>query len=84
MVNHCFKLHQLTAGEVNGIKRRMERFTKRGVKVTILKQVVYIHLQEHQKYDAIANLLIDMSHFNKLQTSAKNMAWLKQWRPDFK
>lgn len=78
MAQHCFKLHDLTAAEMNCTKKRLAYFVKHGVKVTFLKKVVYIHLGEDQKYTAIGNLLSNMA--DKLQVSDKNSAWLKSWQ----
>ena len=84
MANHCFKLQQLTAGEMNAVKYTMRFFTKRGVKVTYLRRVVYIHLQEDQKYTVIGIMLTRYHRANKLQASAANMAWINKWHPDFR
>lgn len=84
MANHCFKLHQLTAGEMNYIKREMRFFVKRGVKVTYLRRVAYIHLQEDQKYTVIAILLARYFRYGQMQATDKNLAWINKWHQDFR
>ena len=79
MAQHCFKLQNLTASEMRYAKDRLAYFVRHGVKVTFLKKVVYIHLDEAQKYTAIGNLLSFFRSTGRLQASEKNSAWLQRW-----
>ena len=79
MAKYSFKLHDLTEQEMNQAKRHLGRFQKYGVKMTFLKKVAYIHLDDDQKYVCIFNYMSRFKSSGKLQANEKSLEWLKSW-----
>lgn len=75
MANHCFKLYDLTEVEMAYAKDRLDFFCRQGVKMTFLKKVAFIHLDETQRYTCIFCILSFFKHRGKLKASTDNMAW---------
>lgn len=77
MRDYCFKLIGLKNYEVENYKRFFKYYMRRGVKVTFLKRVIFIHLDDTKTYTCIANCLYN--NRRKLVCSDRSLKWLKHW-----
>lgn len=79
MNNHCFKLYNLTGSQMRRTKNSLGYLTRHGVKVTFLKKVIYIHLDDSQTYSAIFNMFAYFMAIGKFQCNERNLKWLQRY-----
>lgn len=78
-MDHCIKLFNLESSDIVILKKVLSFFIKRGIKITFLKKVVFIHLNDDQTYSAIFNILYHYYYIGKMSVTKKNEEWLKQY-----
>ena len=79
MAKYSFKLQNLEKWEMGQAKRHLRYFVNHGVKITYLKKVAYIHLNEDQSYSCIFNYIAGFYSSGKLQANEKSLAWLQKY-----
>ena len=57
MKDYCYKIEGFTGPQYLWICDTLRRFEKRGVKSTIYRKAVYVHLNEDVLYTVVTNLL---------------------------
>jgi hypothetical protein len=86
MAAHCFKLYNLTPSEMRQTEKRLAYFIRHGVKVTALRRVIYIHLDDSQTYSGVFNMLHYFIASGRLHCNEKSQKWLQRyiWTPNNK
>ena len=81
MTDYCFKIHDLSDAGMHRLKDRMAGYVRHGVRMTFLRRVAYIHMNDAQRFCGLFNALCYYNDKDMLTASEKSLAWAKKWHP---
>ena len=81
MTDYCFKIQGLTDFSMRRLTDTTKVFAGYGVRMTFLRKVAYIHMNDRQRYCALFNILWYYYSIGQLKCSEKTLEWAKKWHP---
>ena len=77
---HTFKLKVLSPYDVKRHKQNLSYFVRHGVKITFLKNYIYIHMDTNHAYSVLLNLLFYYQKNDRLSCNERAANWLSTYR----